>query len=110
MNRNIPYTFDCVPVSSLNPITSGASNCENIGRMNVGVFTRYGNRNGSYLTDQYADYLISTAPDKPVVGFFDRESQDWQGHVGPTLASGYGYVDYFVGWQPFQDDDGVERE
>ena len=110
MNRNIPYTFDCVPVSSLNPITSGASNCENIGRMNVGVFTRYGNRNGSYITDQYADYLISTAPDKPVVGFFDRESQDWQGHVGPTLASGYGYVDYFVGWQPFQDDDGVERE
>lgn len=110
MNRNIPYTFDCVPVSSLNPITSGASNCENIGRMNVGVFTRYGNRNGSYITDQYADYLISTAPDKPVVGFFDRESQDWQGHVGPTLASGYGYVDYFVGWQPFQDNDGVERE
>lgn len=110
MNRKIPYTFDCVPVSSLNPIVSGSTNCENIGRMNVGVFTRYGNRNGSYITDQYAEYLISTAPDRPVVGFFDRESQDWQGHVGPTLASAYGYVDYFVGWQPFTDSDGVERE
>ena len=110
MNRQVPYTFDCVPVSSLNPIVSDSNNCENIGRMNVGVFTRYGNRNGSYITDQYADYLISTAPDKPVVGFFDRESQDWQGHVGPTLASAYGYVDYFVGWQPFTDSDGVERE
>ena len=110
MNRKIPYTFDCVPASSLNPIVSGSTNCENIGRMNVGVFTRYGNRNGSYITDQYAEYLISTAPDRPVVGFFDRESQDWQGHVGPTLASAYGYVDYFVGWQPFTDSDGVERE
>lgn len=110
MNRQIPYTFDCVPISSLNPIVSGSSICENTGRMNVGVFTRYGNRNGSYITDQYADYLISTAPDKPIVGFFDRETQDWQGHVGPTLASGYGYVDYFVGWQPFKDEDGVERE
>ena len=110
MNRKIPYTFDCVPVSSLNPIVSGSTNCENIGRMNVGVFTRYGNRNGSYITDQYAEYLISTAPDRPVVGFFDRESSDWQGHVGPTLASAYGYVDYFVGWQPFTDSDGVERE
>ena len=78
--------------------------------MNVGVFTRYGNRNGSYITDKYAEYLISSAIDKPVVGFFDRESQDWQGHVGPTLASGYGYVSHFVGWQPFQDSDGVERE
>ena len=110
MNRKIPYTFDCVPVSSLSPIVSGSTNCENIGRMNVGVFTRYGNRNGSYITDQYAEYLISTAPDRPVIGFFDRESQDWQGHVGPTLASAYGYVDYFVGWQPFTDSDGVERE
>lgn len=110
MNKQIPYTFDCVSVSSLNPIASGSTSCENIGRMNVGVFTRYGNRNGSYITDQYAEYLISTAIDKPVVGFFDRESQDWQGHVGPTLASAYGYVDYFVGWQPFTDSDGIERE
>lgn len=110
MNRQVPYTFDCVPVSSLNPIVSDSNNCENIGRMNVGVFTRYGNRNGSYITDKYAEYLISSAIDKPVVGFFDRESQDWQGHVGPTLASGYGYVSHFVGWQPFQDSDGVERE
>ena len=108
MNKKIPYTFDCVPVSSLNPINS--SKCENIGRMNVGVFTRYGNRNGSYITDKYAQYLIETAINCPVVGFFDKESNDWQGHVGPTLASAYGYVDYFVGWQSFIDEDGMERE
>ena len=28
MNRQVPYTFDCVPVSSLNPIVSDSNNCE----------------------------------------------------------------------------------
>jgi len=46
----------------------------------------------------------------PVVGFFDPETKTWAGHTGPTLANGYGYVEYFDGWQPFTDTDGVERE
>lgn len=106
--KQIPYTFDCIAVSPLNPIANDASN--NIGRLNVGVFTRYGNRNGSYITDQFAENLIESAINKPVVGFFDRESGDWQGHTGPTLASAYGYVESFVGWQPFKDSDKKERE
>lgn len=107
MDKQIPSTFSCVSVSPLNPI----STCdENIGRMKVGVFTRYGNRNGSYITDQYAESLIESAIAKPIIGFFDRESGDWQGHVGPTLASAYGYVESFSGWQLFKDTDGVERE
>lgn len=106
--KQIPYTFDCIAVSPLNPIANDASN--NIGRLNVGVFTRYGNRNGSYITDQYAESLIESAINKPVVGFFDRESGDWQGHTGPTLASAYGYVESFAGWQSFKDSDEKERE
>lgn len=107
MERQIPYTFDCVPISPLNPI---AANEANIGRLKVGVFTRYGNRNWSYITDQYAESLIENAISKPVVGFFDHDSGDWQGHTGPTLASAYGYVESFIGWQPFVDEDGKERE
>lgn len=106
--KQIPYTFDCIAVSPLNPIANEASN--NIGRLNVGVFSRYGNRNGSYITDQFAENLIDSAINKPVVGFFDRESGDWQGHTGPTLASAYGYVESFAGWQLFKDSDGKERE
>ena len=56
--------------------------------------------------------LISSATrgDTPVIGFFDPETQGWASHTGPTLASAYGYVEYFDGWQPFKDTDGVERD
>lgn len=108
MSKKIPYIFDCVMLSPLEPLVS--TEPTNIGRLNVGVFTRYSNRNGSYITDEFAEKLIETATNCPVIGFFDKETGDWQGHVGPTLASAYGYVDYFVGWQTFEDTDGVGRE
>ena len=109
MKRNIPIYFDnAVIVSPLESI----SESNGLGRLKVGVFTKYGNRNGSYIKDDVADMLIKSATrgDTPVVGFFDPESKGWAGHTGPTLASAYGYVEGFEGWQPFKDSDGVERE
>jgi hypothetical protein len=83
-----------------------------LGRLDVGVFTKYGNRNGSYITDEIAESLIASATsgNTPVVGFFDPESESWAGHTGPTLASAYGYVESFKGWQPFTDTDGITRD
>jgi len=52
----------------------------------------------------------ATKGDTPVVGFFDPESKNWASHTGPTLASAYGYVEYFDGWQPFTDSDGQTRD
>ena len=109
MKRNIPIYFDnAVIVSPLETI----SESKGLGRLKVGVFTRYGNRNQSYIRDNVADMLIASATrgDTPVVGFFDPESQTWAGHTGPTLANAYGYVEGFDGWQPFKDSDGIERE
>ena len=109
MKRNIPIYFDnAVIVSPLESI----SESNGLGRLKVGVFTKYGNRNGSYIKDDVADMLIRSATrgDTPVVGFFDPESKGWAGHTGPTLASAYGYVEGFDGWQAFKDSDDVERE
>ena len=109
MKRNIPIYFDnAVIVSPLESISESSG----LGRLKVGVFTKYGNRNGSYIKDDVADMLINSATrgDTPVVGFFDPESKNWAGHTGPTLASAYGYVEGFDGWQPFKDSDGIERE
>jgi len=109
MKRNIPIYFDnAVIVSPLESI----SESNGLGRLKVGVFTKYGNRNGSYIKDDVADMLIRSATkgDTPVVGFFDPESKGWAGHTGPTLASAYGYVESFDGWQAFKDSDDVERE
>ena len=109
MKRNIPIYFDnAVIMSPVEPI-NGSSN---LNRLKVGVFTKYGNRNGSYIKDDVAEMMIASATkgDTPVVGFFDPESGNWASHTGPTLASAYGYVEYFDGWQPFKDTDGIERD
>ena len=109
MKRNIPIYFDnAIIISPAEPINGSSG----LNRLKVGVFTKYGNRNGSYIKDDVADMLIASATkgDTPVVGFFDPESKNWASHTGPTLASAYGYVEYFDGWQPFKDTDGIERD
>ena len=108
MKRDIPIYFDNAVIMS-SPERIGSSN---MNRLDVGVFTKYGNRNGSYIKDDVADMLITSASmgDTPVVGFFDPESQGWASHTGPKLASAYGYVESFKGWQPFTDKDGETRD
>jgi len=109
MKRDIPIYFDnAVIMSPLETISESSG----LGRLKVGVFTRYGNRNGSYIKDNVADMLINSAirGDTPVIGFFDPESKSWAGHTGPTLANAYGYVENFAGWEPFTDSDGETRE
>ena len=110
MDKKIPLYFDSVVVDS--PFQGISESNPNIGRLKVRVFTKYGNRNGSYITEAVANQLIETATqgNTPVVGFFDPETQTWASHSGPTLANGYGYVESFLGWEPFQDTDGVTRE
>ena len=109
MKRNIPIYFDnAVIMSPAEPINGSSG----LNRLKVGVFTKYGNRNGSYIKDDVAEMMIASATkgDTPVVGFFDPESKNWASHTGPTLASAYGYVEYFDGWQAFTDTDGTQRD
>jgi len=109
MKRNIPIYFDnAIIMSPAEPINGSSG----LNRLKVGVFTKYGNRNGSYITDSVAEMMIASATkgDTPVVGFFDPESKNWASHTGPTLASAYGYVEYFDGWQAFTDTDGTQRD
>jgi len=114
MDKKIPIYFDTIildsPVQEI-PMSSGPE-LGNGSRLKVAVFTKYKNRNGSYITDEYAEYLIKSATrgDTPVVGFFDPETQSWASHTGPTLANGYGYVESFLGWEPITDTDGVTRD
>lgn len=110
MEKKIPIYFDSVVVSS--PFQGISKETPNIGRLKVRVFTKYANRNGSYITESVANQLIESAikGNTPVVGFFDPSTNTWASHSGPTLAKGYGYVENFIGWEPFQDTDGIIRE
>ena len=110
MEREIPRYFDSVIIEA--PIQENPTDNRNINRLKVRVFTKYGNRNGSYITEEVANQLIKSATTgiTPVIGFFDPETQSWASHTGPSLANAYGYVENFIGWEPFQDTDGITRE
>ena len=112
MDKKIPIYFDTIILNSPIQEISINGSPDTGNRLKVAVFTKYKNRNGSYITDEYADTLIASAirGDTPVVGFFDPESQTWASHTGPTLANGYGYVEDFLGWEPLTDTDGITRE
>jgi len=111
MDRQIPIYFDSVLIADA-PIQEIPNTNSTTFRLRVGAFYKYKNRNGSYITDEYAEKLIQSATrgNVPVIGFFDPETQDWASHTGPTLASAYGYVEDFLGWEPMTDTDGETRE
>lgn len=111
--KKIPIYFDAIVIDSpVQEISINNSEIGNGSRLKVAAFTKYKNRNGSYITDEYAIHLIESATrgDTPVVGFFDPETQEWASHTGPTLANGYGYVERFEGWEPYTDSDGITRD
>ena len=54
MKRNIPIYFDnAVIMSPAEPINGSSG----LNRLKVGVFTKYGNRNGSYIKDDVAEMM-----------------------------------------------------
>ena len=108
MEKHIPYVFDDVVIyKPLSP-----TSFSNVGRTRVRTFYLGANRNGSFITPQVAEYLIQTAPTKPVVGFYNYLKEDFEGHSSPELAKGYGYIPETpnFAWEKHLDKDGVERE
>ncbi len=76
------------------------------------IFYKYGNRNGSYISDEFAEKLISTLPYTPVKGIYDEESQDYTDHgTERDLGRIYGIVpeNPNFAWETHLDEDGIQR-
>ena len=77
------------------------------------IFYKYENRNGTYITDDFAEKLISTLPYVPVKGIYDTMKDDFTDH-GRERYEGriYGIVpeNPNFAWEKHLDADGVERE
>lgn len=77
------------------------------------IFYKGLNRNGTYITDEFAEKLISTVSYVPVKGIFDATADDYTDH-GRQRYEGriYGIVpeDPHFAWEKHLDEDGVERE
>ena len=76
------------------------------------IFYKGGNRNGTYITDEFAEKLVSTLPYTPVKGIYDATAGDYTDH-GKQRYEGriYGIVpeNPNFAWEPHLDEDGVER-
>ena len=76
------------------------------------IFYKYENRNGTYITDEFAEQLLSSLPYAPVKGIYAAEEGDYTDH-GQERDEGriYGIVpeNPNIGWETHLDDDGVER-
>ena len=74
------------------------------------IFYRYFNRNGTYITDEFAEKLLSTITYAPIKGIY--EEQDYSDH-GKYRDQGkiYGLVpeNHNFAWEEHLDDDGVMR-
>ena len=75
------------------------------------IFYKGANRNGTYITDTFAEKLIASAPYAPIKGIYDGE--DYTDH-GVARSEGriYGVVpaEPNFAWEKHLDVDGVERE
>ena len=83
-----------------------------ISKIRCRLFYKGKNRNGSYITDEFAEKLLSSLPYAPLKGIYQEEEQDFTDH-GLTNSDGriYGVVpqDAEVRWESHLDADGIER-
>ena len=86
---------------------------ETISKGRCRIFYKYGNRNGTYITDEFAEKLLESIPYAPVKGIYSEDGEDYTDH-GMKRSEGriYGIVpaDPHVTWEKHLDEDGVERE
>ena len=91
-------------LKELNPVLSKAR-CR--------IFYKYENRNGTYITDEFAQKLISSLPYTPVKGIYDNFDEDYTDHgIKRDLGRIYGIVpeNPNFSWEKHLDEDEIERE
>jgi predicted transcriptional regulator len=109
MNNEINMNFPITVYGNLEKFTDVMS----LGRCRI--FYKYGNRNGTYITDEFAEELIKTLPYTPVKGIYEDAEGDYTDHgESRNLGRIYGIVpgpqDMGFAWEKHVDEDGVERE
>ena len=85
---------------------------ETISKGRCRIFYKGGNRNGTFITDEFAEKLLETIPYAPVKGIYDGDEEDFTDH-GAKRSEGriYGIVpaNPNVTWEEHEDEDGEIR-
>lgn len=104
--ENVSTTF------SVNIYTAPQKYNDTLSTARVRIFYKGGNRNSTFITEQFATQLINTLPYTPVKGIYDKEEGDYTDH-GSARTEGriYGIVpeNPNFAWEQHLDEDGIER-
>ena len=81
------FDFPVVLFGKLEPIN------ETISKGRCRIFYKGPNRNGSYITDRFAEKLLKSLPYTPIKGIYDQYASDYEDH-GEKNSDGriYGIV------------------
>lgn len=117
-HTSIPMNTPC-EIIKLTPVNPLISKCQ----IKVCYVGEKPNRNGSVITKEVAEDLANSLPGSPIVGYFDKDTQDFEEHsrdievIDGELqfidkTKPYGFVDLGakVWFQKFLDDGTVEHE
>lgn len=77
------------------------------------IFYKGKNRNATYISEEFAEKLLSTIAYTPIKGIYSISEQDFTDHGAERdLGKIYGIVpeNYNLAWEKHLDKDGVERE
>lgn len=72
-----------------------------ISKVRARIYYKYGNRNGTWITDEFAEKLNQTLPHVPIVGTYDTENDDFTNHSDKGQKKAYGFVpnDPNISWE-----------
>ena len=104
---NVCLKFDVTTYGNVETVTDTISKCR------VRIFYKGMNRNRTYISDDFANQLISSLPYAPIKGIFNYGEVDFEDHgEGNTDGRIYGIVPetHHFAWERHVDEDGVERE
>lgn len=107
-DTNLNFDFPITVYGALTKISATSSLAR------ARIFYKGINRNGTYISDEFAEKLISTIAFAPVKGIYDyaADDPDFTDHgVSPSLGRVYGVVpkEYNLRWEDHEDSDGITR-
>ena len=105
-DKSVPREFEVTLYGQIERYSDSMSKCR------VRIFYKGLNRNRTFISEDFANQLISSLPYTPVKGIFDSDEMDYTDH-GERNRDGkiYGIVmaEPNFAWEPHIDTDGVER-
>lgn len=94
-DMSVPTTFSIDFVGGLTKVN------DLISKGRARIYYKYGNRNGTWISDEFAEKLNSTLAHVPIVGTYDAEIDDFKDHSDEGQKKAYGFVpnDANIGWE-----------